>query len=57
MRLDKATHTSDCFLAGIKAACALLGLCDEYLSEPFEMLTPSQRLIVRDALEVEGILN
>ncbi|NIA06081.1 MAG: hypothetical protein GWP14_00330 [Actinobacteria bacterium] len=56
MRLDEATHAGDFFLAGIKYACSLLGLCHDYLSEPFERLTNPQKEVVRIALQQEGLI-
>ena len=56
MRLDEATHAGDFFLAGIKYACSLLGLCEEHLSEPFQVLTEPQKQIVERGLSKEGLL-
>jgi 4-hydroxy-tetrahydrodipicolinate synthase len=40
----------------MKCSCALLGLCDDFMAEPFERFNPPEREQVRAILESVGLL-
>lgn len=43
-------------IKGMKCSCALLGLCDDLMAEPFERFNPPERERVRAILESVGLL-
>jgi dihydrodipicolinate synthase/N-acetylneuraminate lyase len=43
-------------IKGMKCSCALLGLCDDLMAEPFERFKPPEREQVRAILESVGLL-
>jgi 4-hydroxy-tetrahydrodipicolinate synthase len=43
-------------IKGMKCSCALLGLCDDFMAEPFERFHPPEREQVRAILESVGLL-
>ena len=47
-------HTS-AVIKGMKCACSLLGLCDDFMAEPFERFLPAEREQVRAVLESVGL--
>jgi 4-hydroxy-tetrahydrodipicolinate synthase len=54
-RLRTAFASSKFWLSGLKYICSLLGLCEEYISEPFPYLTEEQKEKVRAILKEEDI--
>ena len=56
-RLRTISLVGDFWLAGLKYTCSVLGLCEEYLSLPFQTLTKFQKLSVRNILKEEGLLS
>jgi len=56
-RLRMACFAGDFWLAGLKYACSVVGLCEEYVSLPFQSLTDSQKAKVRNILREEGVLS
>lgn len=43
-------------IKGMKCSCALLGLCDDFMTEPFARFNPPEREQVRAILESVGLL-
>lgn len=43
-------------IKGMKCSCSLLGLCDDFMAEPFERFNPPEREQVRAVLESVGLL-
>lgn len=55
-RLRTTFFAGDFWLAGLKYNCFLLGLCEEYVSLPFQPMTDPQKTKIRDTLIEEGLL-
>jgi hypothetical protein len=43
-------------IKGMKCACSLLGLCDDFMAEPFARFNPPEREQVRAVLESVGLM-
>lgn len=52
-RLRETCFVGEFWLSGLKYACSALGLCEEYVSEPFPRLTEAQKQEVRNILKRE----
>ncbi len=44
-------YGSSSYLQGLKGALSVLGLCDDYLPEPFQRLNPEQKKVIEERLE------
>lgn len=43
------------FLKGVKCSLSLMGICHDFMAEPFDQFHPTERSIIRDALKALGV--
>ncbi|MEI6074707.1 MAG: dihydrodipicolinate synthase family protein [Verrucomicrobiota bacterium] len=55
-RIFNVGHHASAVVKAMKCACSLLGLCDDFMAEPFERFAPPERAKVREILESAGVL-
>ncbi len=55
-RIFSVGRHASAVIKGMKCSCALLGLCDDFMAEPFERFNPPERDQVRAILESVGLL-
>jgi len=55
-RIFSVGRHASAVIKGMKCSCALLGLCDDFMAEPFERFNPPEREQVRAILESVGLL-
>ena len=55
-RIFSVGRHASAVIKGMKCSCSLLGLCDDFMAEPFERFNPPERKEVRAILESVGLL-
>jgi dihydrodipicolinate synthase/N-acetylneuraminate lyase len=55
-RIYSVGRHASAVIKGMKCACALLGLCDDFMAEPFARFNPPERERVRAILESAGLI-
>jgi len=49
-------HGGSSYLKGLKCGLSLLGICDDFMAEPFHRFRPAEREAVRQSLEALGLI-